>query len=186
MRFVQPTGDQKQRIDCRSGFAMIEVLVTIVVIAVGALGLAGLQLSAMKFNKESAIRSKATLLTIEISDRMRANMAGLKAGSYTKDNGYTAAVAALTALGTTFPNCSATDCTSAEMAKLDLMDWRTSILAALPEGTGAIVPIANTTFAFDIVVMWKEKSLVDSGSTDSNCKSPLVAGVRCVRTTFIP
>jgi len=184
MQFFQPAS--ARGMVGHAGFAMMEVLVTIIVIAIGAMGLAGLQLTSMKFNKESAIRSKATLLAIELSDRMRSNMAGVKAGYYTENNGYTAAITSLAAI--TAPSCgTTTDCTSANLANLDLSDWRTSILASLPQGTGAIVPVGNNdAYAYDIVVMWKEKSLVDSGGTDSSCPGTAVAGVRCLRTRFMP
>lgn len=164
---------------------MIEVLVTMVVIAIGALGLAGLQLASMKYNKDAAIRSKATSLAIELSDRMRSNMAGVKAGSYSQNNGYTAAVSSLEGIST--PACgTSSDCTSVQLASLDLASWRDSILAAMPQGTGAVVPITSNGFVNDIVVMWVEKSLKDSGATDATCPTPLVVGVRCLRTTFMP
>lgn len=175
---------------CRSdtnqfGFAMMEVLITIVVIAIGALGLAGLQLASMKYNREAAVRSKATILAIEMSDRMRSNMAGVKAGNYTQDNGYAAARTTLAAI--TAPTCgTTTDCTKTTLATLDLANWQSSIVAALPQGTGAIVPVANNGFVYEIVVMWIEKSLSDAGTTDAKCPGTLVAGVRCLRTTFIP
>ncbi|MES2072676.1 MAG: type IV pilus modification protein PilV [Pseudomonadota bacterium] len=165
------------------GVAMMEVLVTIVVIAIGALGLASLQLTSMKFNKESAVRSKATLLTIELSDRMRSNMVGVKAGSYSRNYGYTAALTSTV----TAPGCgSGSECTSAQMATLDLADWLKDIANDLPSGTGAIVPATNNFNSYNIVVMWKEKSLVDANATDSTCPSPAVAGVRCLSTSFTP
>ena len=172
-----------------SGFAMLEVLMTILVISVGALGLAGLQLASVKYNMEAGIRSKATNLSLELSDRMRSNMAGVKALSYDQNNGYAAAVTALA--GKTDPGCGTTgDCTSVQLAQLDLWNWNTSILATLPQGTGAIVPIANNGFTYDIVVMWVEKTLQDDPDTtkrtDANCPPPLVVGVRCLRTPFIP
>lgn len=171
-----------------SGFAMMEVLMTILVISVGALGLAGLQLASMKYNKDAAIRTKATSVALELSDRMRANLAGVRAGSYNQDNGYAAAKSALA--GITAPGCgTSSDCTSAQLANLDLKEWETSILATLPQGTGAVVPIAGNAQTYDIVVMWLEKSLQDDKdgiTTDGGCKPPLVAGVRCLHTPFIP
>lgn len=168
-----------------SGFAMMEVLMTMLVISIGALGLAGLQLASMKYNKDAAVRTRATSIALELSDRMRANLAGVKAGLYNQDNGYAAAVTALA--GITTPGCgTSSDCTSAQLVNLDLSSWRVSILATLPQGTGAVIPIANNGMTYDIVVMWIEKNLQDDGLTDANCKAPLVVGVRCLRTPFIP
>lgn len=176
---------KKTRTNRHAGFAMMEVLMTIVVIAIGALGLAGLQLSSMKYNKESAVRSNATLLAIELSDRMRSNMAGVKAGSYTENNGYALAQSTLAAISA--PTCgTSSDCTSAQLANLDLANWRDSLLAAMPQGTGAVVPVASNGYVYDIVVMWVEKSLADAGATDSTCPGTLAVGVRCLHTPFIP
>ena len=175
----------KMRRHFQLGFSMIEVLVTLVIMAGGALGLAGMQIASIKYNAEASVRSKATLLAIELSDRMRANMAGVKATNYDRNLGYAAALAAAVAA----PGCGSTsDCTAATMAQLDLNSWLDSIGKALPGGTGAVVPVAvaNGAYARNIVVMWKEKSLNDSGATDPFCTLNAVAGVRCYQTTFMP
>jgi type IV pilus assembly protein PilV len=165
------------------GFSMIEVLVTLVIMAGGALGLAGMQIASVKYNAEASVRSKATLLAIELSDRMRANMAGVSAANYDRNLGYTAALAAAVAA----PGCgTASDCTAATLAQLDLNSWLDSIGKALPGGTGAVVPVTGNRYARSIVVMWKEKSLNDSGATDPFCTNTAVVGVRCYQTTFMP
>jgi type IV pilus assembly protein PilV len=173
----------KMRRHFQFGFSMIEVLVTLVIMAGGALGLAGMQIASIKYNAEASVRSNATLLAIELSDRMRANMAGVKATNYDRNLGYTAALAAAVAA----PGCGSTsDCTAATMAQLDLNSWLDSIGKALPGGTGAVVPVASNASARNIVVMWKEKSLNDSGATDPFCTLNAVVGVRCYQTTFMP
>ncbi|MCY1294681.1 type IV pilus modification protein PilV [compost metagenome] len=74
----------------QSGLTMIEVLVTLFVFTVGLLGLAGLQLGALKSTSDSNQRTQAVWVLQELAERMRAN--NLPAA----DAGYTAA-----------PNCSA-------------------------------------------------------------------------------
>ncbi|WP_422987507.1 type IV pilus modification protein PilV [Undibacterium sp. Ji50W] len=168
----------------QSGIAMMEVLVTMVIFAIGALGLAAMQITSLKYNKDSAVRSKATLLSLELSDRMRANMTAVKAGQYTRNYGYATASTTIP----TAPGCgtNATECTPANMATLDLSDWTNDIARTLPGGAGALIPTANNAAAFSIVVMWKEKALIDANSTDSLCPTPAVVGVRCLSTPFIP
>jgi len=166
----------KKQLSRNKGFAMMEVLMTILVLAIGALGLANLQLSAMKYNK-----------TDELADRMRANMAGVQAGSYTMNNGYTAAVTALSALTT--PACgTTTDCTSAQLATLDLVTWNTGLKANLPSGTGAVIPVSGSTFTYNIVIMWQDKILAASSTnTDSTCPGTTpVVGVRCLTVPYMP
>ncbi len=165
------------------GLSMIEILVTLVIVAVGALGLAGMQLMALKFNKEASVRSIATELTMELSDRMRLNIAGVSATKYDRSLGYTAALSTAVA----DPGCGKTqDCTSTTLAQLDLHDWLDAIATALPGGTGSVIPVAGNKSVYQLVVMWMEKSFLDSGGTDATCPTPRVVGVRCLSTTFTP
>ena len=180
----------------QGGAMMIEILVTILVLAVGLLGLAGLQLSAMKFTKDAASRSNATLLTAELADRMRANMEGVKQASYKRDLAYAASIAAGLPAD---PGCGkTTDCTYTTMATLDLNQWLTAIAATLPEGTGALIEDPVNKSGWTIYVMWMEKSLNEANkdnaavsTKDRNCTGPAgwaapPDGVRCLYTAFMP
>lgn len=57
----------------QSGFTMIEVLVTIAILAVGLLGLAGLQTKALTVQMESYQREQALILVKDMVDRINAN-----------------------------------------------------------------------------------------------------------------
>jgi len=61
---------------------MIEVLVTMVIIAFGLLGMAGLQLRMQSSEMESYQRSQALLLLNDMAGRMSTNRAAVMAGSY--------------------------------------------------------------------------------------------------------
>jgi type IV pilus assembly protein PilV len=65
------------------GMTLIEILVAVVVLSVGLLGLAGLQLKGMQVNQGSAYRLQAATLVEDIADRMRADRANALAGAYT-------------------------------------------------------------------------------------------------------
>lgn len=166
----------------QSGLSMIEVLVTMVLIAGGSLAVAGTQLAALKYNKEASLRSTATLHAVEISDRMRSNIAGVIASSYDTNSGHGHAAAASNA-----PACgTTTDCTPATLASLDLHNWQQSLSTALPGGAGAIIPSPDTKYAYTIVVMWKDKSLSDKNEADPACKPAQPVGIRCFSTMFMP
>ncbi|WP_160288311.1 type IV pilus modification protein PilV [Pseudomonas knackmussii] len=64
------------------GITMIEVLVTLLVFTVGLLGIAALQLNALKGIADSNQRSQATWIMQELAERMRANSLGAES-SYT-------------------------------------------------------------------------------------------------------
>ena len=57
----------------QSGFSMIEVLITIAILLVGLLGLAGLQTHAATAEFEAFQRAQAVVLVQEIADRITAN-----------------------------------------------------------------------------------------------------------------
>jgi type IV pilus assembly protein PilV len=57
------------------GFTLVEVLVTIIVMAIGILGVAGLQLAGMRSNHSAYLRTQATIAASDLIDRMRADPA---------------------------------------------------------------------------------------------------------------
>lgn len=108
---------------------MIEVLVSVVILALAALGYAKLQLSGLSANASAMWRSKATTLAYEAADRVRANLPGVTAGQY--DN--------LITPSTSTSACTLTNvCTNAQMAARDFVQWRDAVLNVLPGGSGVI------------------------------------------------
>jgi type IV pilus assembly protein PilV len=65
------------------GFSLVEVLVAVIVLAVGLLGIAGLQVSVLKTNDSARLRTLATLASYDAIDRIRADPGGLLATSKT-------------------------------------------------------------------------------------------------------
>jgi type IV pilus assembly protein PilV len=65
-----------------TGFTLLEVLVAVLVLAIGLLGMAGLQMTGMKSNNSAYLRSQASLLAYDITERMRANRNAALSGSY--------------------------------------------------------------------------------------------------------
>ncbi|MEP7243215.1 MAG: type IV pilus modification protein PilV [Gammaproteobacteria bacterium] len=55
------------------GFTLTEALVALLVLSIGLLGVAGLQIASLRASGGSAKRSQATFLAYDIIDRMRAN-----------------------------------------------------------------------------------------------------------------
>lgn len=62
------------------GVSLLEVLIAVVVLAVGLLGIARLQTQTLKLNHSAAQRSHAVMLAYSIMDAMRANRAAAAAG----------------------------------------------------------------------------------------------------------
>ncbi len=117
-----------------AGFTLIEILVAVLVLAVGLLGLVGLQTYGLHNNHSANLRTQATLLSYDITDRIRANRAVYldAGGNYIDPPG-----------GTTTKVCEwdgtkVDACTPTEMAQYDLTQWRDSLANVLPGGTGTV------------------------------------------------
>ncbi|HHH39902.1 MAG TPA: type IV pilus modification protein PilV [Sedimenticola sp.] len=118
----------------QQGFTLVEVLVTVVILAVGLLGLAGLQTVSMRNNHSAYQRSQAVQLAYDMADRVRAN----RKNSANFDQLVSAA----------HPGCvtvcdgngcdTAAGCSAAEMAENDLFAWRRDVAALLPAGDAII------------------------------------------------
>ena len=109
---------------------MVEVLVTIVVMAVGLLGLATMQAASLKGNHNAYLRGQAVLLVNDIADRMRANQVAADSNAY----------AAITTTGSTpSKNClGSSTCSPAELAVYDAWAWRNSVAAVMTQGSGTL------------------------------------------------
>lgn len=156
----------------QKGFSMLEVLVTILVLSLGLMGMAALVTTGMRSNNVAQFRSIATQQTLDIADRMRANLAGVRAGSYDD----------LAAEIPASNNCSAINCTAAQMAAYDHAQWNTANANSLPGGQGTVV--GNLVNGFTITLMWTEKEM--GANTDPVCPGGTPAATRCFLTRFSP
>jgi len=137
-----------------TGFTLIEVLIAMLVLAVGLLGLAGLQATSLKNNQSAYNRSQATQLAYDLADRMRANVAGKT--TYTTGTA-TATSACLTTTG----------CTKEAMAENDLKEWNDAISATLPSGaTGTVT--SPSAGVYTITINWDDNRDGSVNTSDPN------------------
>ena len=98
------------------GFTLIESLVALLVLSIGLLGVAAMQLASLQANNGAFQRTQATFLAQDITDRMRANRAAALAGDYDFNFGDAAPVA------------------PASVAEDDIFAWKARLSATLPAG----------------------------------------------------
>ncbi|MDT8403751.1 type IV pilus modification protein PilV [Sulfuriflexus sp.] len=148
------------------GFTLVEVLVAVFVLAIGLLGLAGLQAKSLQFNYSAYQRSQATILAYDIIDRMRANLGEAQAGNY--DITDTAGPPSSTNCQTNSATCGAST-----MASFDLSQWKCAlgtydantacttfgIKGALLEGVGSVVTNAGVV---TVTVKWADDRTKES------------------------
>jgi len=63
-----------------AGFSLLEILITVFILAIGLLGLAALQMTSLKNNHSAQHRTSAVVLAYDIADRMRLNKGTLEPG----------------------------------------------------------------------------------------------------------
>jgi len=128
----------------------------------------------LRNNHMSYYRSIATQQAYDMSDRMRANITGVKAGSYNNLSG-----------SATDPGCIATGCTSANLALYDQAAWNAANAALLPSGAGTVTGTPATNFT--ITVSWTE-ICNPTADAAAGCTGSTGAGgvTRTFSTTFQP
>jgi type IV pilus assembly protein PilV len=136
------------------GFTLIEGLISLVVLSVGMLGIAGLYVQALESSQGALLRTKAILFAEDMADRMRANRGG--APFYATDG------PALNGCDD-FGGNAANPCTPQQMAQNDLYRWTTNRVASaetgLPGGIGEItVNNATTPPTYTITVRWTDRA----------------------------
>lgn len=114
---------------------LIEVLVTLVIISVGLLGVAALQLTTVRNNLDAYTRSQAAMLASDMLDRMRANRAQVA----------------------TYAIAMGANPDGSTVAGLDTQRWRQTLGQQLPNGQGAIA-FNNATQVVTITIQWSERA----------------------------
>jgi type IV pilus assembly protein PilV len=169
----------------QAGVTLIEVLVTMVIVAVGLLGLAGLQVRGLAIQKDAHGRAIATQLALDIADRMRSNTGALATYTFT-----TAYGGSFTPSGAA---CSATPCSATQQAQYDFDRWFARVVnEALPGGWARIEPVAGTQ-AWEVTLMWAETGfrakLTDAtalAALGANCPAGTPAQVECMKVRVWP
>lgn len=198
------------------GVTLIEVLVALVVMSIGMLGIAGLQVATAQFQQGSRVRGMLAPMLSDIAGRIRTNpdQAGDNAATGAT---YTSAYvlsdtwsAQQSATLTVSKNCEqdGVSCSTSERSSYDMIAWRQRVRAAVPQGAAMVS--GDRASGFQVTFMWLDKSLTDKGSASDSVliKAPLCSaanetarmsqqnccpdeasapeGVRCNRFTFFP
>ena len=146
-----------------AGFTLIEILIAMLVLAVGLLGLAGLQAIGLKNNQSAYNRSQAIQLAYDLADRIRANSSSDTTG-LTNIASYTAI---LPSAATAKSNCLTTvGCLQPDMAENDLFEWNNAVITVLPGGVGTINSVqASPIVTITITITWDDNR---DGNIDGN------------------
>ena len=163
------------------GFAMLEVLISMLVILFGVLGLAGMQMMVINNTETARYQSVATMLASGMATEMQANVAYW--------GGILVPPATITVTGSTITgipssagtSCLNSVCTATQLAYYDLQKWGAAMAGvanadgvfykgmALPPpasgSSGTISCAATIPVVCTLTMYWSEKNIALSNAT---------------------
>ncbi len=175
----------------QSGFSLIEVMIAALVLSIGILGVASLQIIGMKGTQQSHMKQQAVGIIYALTERMRSNRQGVIAGGYLLDSDHPVNC-------NVEPNCTTADCSTSDIATFDLHNivcgyksggasYRTGgIVAAnvndiviLSDGDLEVnYPNGAASGDVRIKVQWRERRFGQEHSEEELEKSSLVINTR--------
>ncbi len=145
-----------------SGSTLIEVVITVLVLATGLLAMGALQTRSLQFNQSAAMRTQANIFAYDIVDRIRLNR-GSKSANVTAYN----------------VDYDAASPSSNARAGADVTAWRDAMKKILPDAKGKIscanAAAAVTTRICTISIKWSDASLFgEHSATNSDGQTELI------------
>lgn len=144
------------------GFSLIEALVAFLILSIGMLGIASLQLISLKAGHTAELRTVAVIKTEEMLERIRNNPESVL--SYISTVGGSGV-----SNGCNDSGGSVVLCSKAKLAKDDIYNWKLDLIANMPGGstasidvlapTAGVLPTATVT----VTINWQERDRTDLG-----------------------
>jgi type IV pilus assembly protein PilV len=125
------------------GMTLIEVMIALLILAIGLLGVAALQSRGQQYTAAAQVRTHATVLATSFLERARVNRVGAQRGDY-----------AFSAAPTgTLKNCRTTSCTTAELSTFDISQWLQEVENTLPAGR-AQATYSTSSGRYTLTIFW--------------------------------
>lgn len=155
----------------QQGFTLIEVLVSVLILLVGVLGVAGMQMVSLEANRGAFYRSQAIFVGSQILDSMRANASALDNYVITIDPADPNSVSI-----PADPGCatSVSGCTPTDMAAVDLRQWSTHFVDVFgstdyrPTLPGGGAQIQSDGDQYTVTISWQQRIFDDTNATDGS------------------
>jgi type IV pilus assembly protein PilV len=132
----------------QTGVGLIEVLITLLILSIGLLGFATLQMRSMQLNQSAGFRTQVSAMAADIVDRMMVNRSAV--------DDY------MIGIGDAAPTTAITSGDNDEvMASQDMLAWFTNV-SALPSGDASIAQSSDGNQVI-VTICWDDQR----GGTDS-------------------
>ncbi len=156
-RMTRTTRQGRQK--SQRGVGLIEVLLALVIVSIGFLAAARMQVQSMSTSQNNYALSQAKFIVLDMTERMRANRIALDADAYSGLE---------TATGKTLPDCvtNGTACTPNDRVAADLYAWSLYLHPTSPN-TPPLLPsspdidakgtIVKNGDNYEVTVSWAER-----------------------------
>jgi type IV pilus assembly protein PilV len=192
----------------QNGVGMIEVLITLVILAIGLLGVASLQFIGSFANKEALARTQAVMVTQQMTERLRAGTvasqvtdgfvvhnnyfddANYNFGNLTCNSSAPPYECHCLTIPATIPNCQTNDCEASDLAIFDAYQMSCSMVRENPNATITVSCDDTNTTDLDtctagsihnIMVKWPSQNWRDDfKKANTNCNENSDSDFDCV------
>ncbi|AGW91548.1 type IV pilus modification protein PilV [Cupriavidus necator] len=187
----------------QSGTSLIEVLITMVLVAIVLIGMMSLQAASLRYRSGASVRYTIVDAATDLSERIRANTSALAEGVPEGANAYLDALAVQPPAAPA-KDCSRVTCDGAEYAAWDVSQWWATLIAQLP-GAGvaswtspaAAAPAGTIPAGFvsyRLELYWKDPASTAAAADCSQAANNYFAtlagfdtrGVTCATVTLRP
>lgn len=146
----------------QKGISLLEALIALLILSLGALGFAGLQLKGLKTSEDANYRAHATLIAQDAIERILSNPGELD--FYLTGGSWPATAIESGGEPADWKECMTDDCTSRNLARWDIAHLSWTAANSLPVGMVMATDCAFNVDTQCIIVSW-------DGMTPSACTS---------------
>lgn len=143
------------------GFTLVELLISLVVVAIGLLGFASLQMGSMQRLEQAKVSQNASGALRDLVERISSLPAAAKAGEFDFDNlaNGNAPVAS--------KDCTDVACTTKEQADMELARWFARIKERAPSPRFSVVSVAQDDGRLVTISLVWDAALTGQGAADA-------------------
>ena len=156
------------------GVSLIEALVALLVLALGIMGMAGIQTRTLVESRTTNSRAIAVQMVSDLLDRMQANV-----GVRVPPPGPPAVNPYIVNWGDPVAgaDCFTAGCNAANLASFDLNQWKTTLARLLPAGDARVFQSPSDPTQFGVLIGWAATQAKNEGAAGAAEQAQYTAAI---------
>lgn len=153
----------RERPSRQQGVGLIETLVAMLVLALGVLGMAAIQVRTLTSTRVTQLRAEAVRATDDLLDRIQTNAAIRNAPPIVNPYITTWGEAPEPEM-----DCALVSCDGTQLAAFDLAQWKAGLAMALPSGDARVFASDTDPNQLGILIAWTEAAAKNESTAGQN------------------